>query len=61
MYTLYTAEVQKHTKSVLEYMELVGEFLPIMSELWSSKAIESGLIDFWLDLASREAENDFKV
>ena len=53
--------MQKHTKSVLEYMELVGEFLPIMSELWSSKAIESGLIDFWLDLASREAENDFKV
>lgn len=42
-------------------MELVGEFLPIMSNDWSSKAIESGLIDFWLDLASREAENDFKV
>ena len=42
-------------------MELVGEFLPIMSDLWSEKASESGLIEFWLDLASREAENDFKV
>ena len=42
-------------------MELVGEFLPLMHELWPEKAIDSGLIDFWLDLASREAENDFKV
>ena len=32
-----------------------------MSELWPEKAIESRLVDFWLDLASREAENDFKV
>lgn len=61
MFDLYTVEVQKHSKSVLDYMELVGEFLPLMSELWPDKAIDSGLVDFWLDLASREAENDFKV
>jgi len=61
MFTLYTAEIQKNTKSVLEYMELVGEFLPLMSETDPEKAIESGLVDFWLDLSSREAENDFKM
>ena len=42
-------------------MELVGEFLPVMGEMWPERAIESGLVDFWLDLCSREAENDFKV
>ena len=42
-------------------MELVGEFLPIMSEMWPETAINSGLVDYWLDMCSREAENDFKV
>jgi len=60
-YQIYTVEIQNHTKSVLEYMELVGEFLPVMGEMWPERAIESGLVDFWLDLCSREAENDFKV
>lgn len=60
-YQIYTVEIQNHTKSILEYMELVGEFLPVMGEMWPERAIESGLVDFWLDLCSREAENDFKV
>ena len=60
-FMIYATEIQSNSKSSLEYMELVGEFLPIMSEMWPEKAIESGLVDFWLDLCSREAENDFKV
>lgn len=60
-YMIYATEIKNHTKSVLQYLELVGEFLPIMSEMWPEKAVESGLVDFWLDLCSREAENDFKV
>lgn len=60
-YMIYATEIKSHTKSVLQYLELVGEFLPIMSEMWPEKAVESGLVDFWLDLCSREAENDFKV
>lgn len=60
LFVLYTMEMQKHTKSVFEYMELVGEFLPLMSDNWSQKALEIGLIDFWLDLLSREAENELK-
>ena len=35
--------------------------MPYMSEMMPEKATESGLVDFWLDLCSREAENDFKV
>ena len=42
-------------------MELIGEFLPYMNEMWPEKATESGLVDFWLDLCSREAEIDFKT
>jgi len=61
MFTLYSAEMQKNARSVLEYLELVGEFLPLMSEADPAKAIDSGLVDFWLDLCSREAENDFHV
>ena len=60
-FMIYATEIQASTKTVLEYMELVGEFLPIMSEMWPETAINSGLVDYWLDLCSREAENDFKV
>jgi hypothetical protein len=42
-------------------MELVGEFLPIMAEIMPEKAIESGLVDYWLDLCSREAENELRL
>lgn len=58
---IYATEIQGCTKNSLEYMELVGEFLPIMSEMWPETAINSGLVDYWLDMCSREAENDFKV
>ena len=42
-------------------MELVGEFLPIMAEIMPEKAIESGLVDYWLDFCSREAENELRL
>lgn len=61
LYIIYSTEIQSHTRSTLDYLELVGEFLPIMSEMWPEKACDSGLVDFWLDLCSREAENDFKI
>jgi len=58
---IYATEIQSHTKSTLEYLELVGEILPIMAEIWPEKAIESGLVDYWLDLCSREAESEYRI
>jgi hypothetical protein len=61
VYMIFGTEIQSQSKSTFEYMELVGEFLPIMAEIMPEKAIESGLVDYWLDLCSREAENELRL
>lgn len=60
-FKIYGTDIQSHTKSTLEYMELVGEFLPIMAEIMPEQAVDSGLVDYWLDLCSREAENEMRI
>ena len=45
----------------MEYLEVVGDVLPFLIQVDKSKIIRSGLLDFWIDLCSREAENDSKI
>lgn len=39
-------------------MEVVAELIPSLCEISPERAINAGLIDFWLDLCAREAENE---
>lgn len=45
-------------RSSLEYLEVVAELVPSLCEISPERAINAGLIDFWLDLCAREAENE---
>ena len=58
---IYKEEIQNHVKSGFEYLEVVGDILPFLAQVSKEKAINCGLIDYLVDLCSREAENDSKI
>ena len=61
MLMIYKDEIQNHVKSGLEYLEVIGDVLPHLVKVSKEKTIKCGLIDYWVDLCSREAENDSKI
>ena len=58
VYLIYKDEIQTHTKSTAEYLGLVSDLLPHISEIAPEKILSSGTVDYWLELCAREAEND---
>lgn len=51
-------ELQNQTKSTLEYVLMFSDLLPFLTN--HVKVENSGLIDYWVELCVREAENDGK-
>ena len=61
VFMIYKEEIQNHVKSGFEYLEVVGDILPPLAQVNKEKAINCGLMDYLVDLCSREAENDSKI
>jgi hypothetical protein len=51
-------ELQNQTKSKFEYILIISDLLPFLTN--HEKVENSGLIDYWVELCAREAENDGK-
>ena len=60
VYLIYKDEIQNQTKNVSEYLALVSELLPHIAEMCPDKILNSGTVDYWLELCAREAEKDGK-
>lgn len=55
---MYKDELQNHCRSTAEYVNFIGEIIGSLKATREDQIINSGLIDYWLDLTAREAEND---
>jgi len=53
-------ELSNHTKSIAEYIILVSDLLPALSVSLEPQMQSCGLIEHWVELCSREADNDGK-
>lgn len=57
LYIILKDELANHTASTSEYIRLLNDLLPFIN---IKEHQENGLIDHWVELCSREAENDGK-
>lgn len=55
---MYRDELQNHCRTQHEYIQIITEIIAQLKKTKEDEVIESGLIDYWLDLTAREAEND---
>lgn len=55
---MYKDEMQNHCRSTAEYVQVMSEIIGDLRDTREEQIINSGLIDYWLDLTAREAEND---
>ena len=55
---MYREELHNHCRTTGEYIVLILEILGALSKVRQQDVEQSGLIDYWLSLTAREAEND---
>lgn len=55
---MYKDEIQNHCRSTHDYIKVITEVLTSLKLTREDHVLEANLIDFWLDLTAREAEND---
>ena len=55
---MYKDELLNHCRSTHDYIKVITEVIGALNMTREDHVIESQLIDYWLDLAAREAEND---
>ena len=47
-----------HTKSTADYINVMNDIVPFMQELCSQALVNNGMVDYCIEMCTREAENE---
>jgi hypothetical protein len=56
--TLYRDELYSHSKTTADYINVINDIIPFLNLLSRQTVIQNGLVDYWIEMCSREAENE---
>mmetsp|Transcript_30215 Transcript_30215/g.29506 ORF Transcript_30215/g.29506 Transcript_30215/m.29506 type:complete len:304 (-) Transcript_30215:876-1787(-) len=57
---IYKTELKKYFSSPLEYVNAINDLLPFLKMQCESEMVKSGILEFWIESCSRQADNDGK-
>jgi len=56
--TLFRDELLSHTRSAADYINVINDIIPFLLTLCRQTVIINGLIEYWIEMCTREAENE---